>query len=178
MTGEPGVSVGAQVPDAAAPLVQPDGSVTEASLSNLAADRPVLLSFYTVDFSPDCIEEWCSFRDFEWFASGDRVRVVGASKSGVGLHRRFIDRLGLEFPLYADTELELAEAFGVDYRAFKLFRRARRSCFLVDEDLTVRYRWVADHWLDPTRETPPMSDLRDGIDEVLGEPDTETFGFA
>jgi peroxiredoxin len=177
MTDDAGLAVGEHAPDVTAPLVGPDGSVTEVSLSELAADKPVLLSFYTIDFSPDCIKEWCEFRDFEWFASGDRVEVVGASKSGVRLHRKFIDRLDLAFPLYADSDLAFAEAFDVDYRAFGLFRRARRSCFLVDEDLEVRYRWVGDHWLDATRDTPPVSDLRDGIDDVLGEPDTDTFGF-
>ncbi len=46
----------------------------------------------------------------------------------------------------------MAEAFGVDYRTFGLFRRPWRSCFVVDSDGIVRYRWLADHRLDPTRD--------------------------
>ena len=177
MTESTGLAVGETAPNVAAPLVRPEGGVAAAPLSALVAEKPVLLCFYPGDFSPDCIREWCAFRDYEWFASSDRVRVVGASRSSVRLHREFIDHLGLGFPLYADRDLAAAEGFGVAYRPFGLSRRARRSCFLVDESLTVRYRWVADHWLDPTREQPPLTEIRAGIDGVLGEPEVETFGF-
>ncbi|MFB6135166.1 MAG: peroxiredoxin family protein [Halobacteriaceae archaeon] len=173
-----GVAVGESVPDVTQTLVEPDGETAAASLSDLVSERPALVCFYTMDFAPNCVEEWCAFRDYGWFASDDRVRVVGASRSGPRLHRQFIDRLGLGFPLYADTDLALAEAFDVDYRAFGLFRRSRRSCFLLDPELTVRYRWVGDHWLDPTRDVPPVAEIRDGVDEVLGGPETETFGFS
>jgi peroxiredoxin Q/BCP len=172
-----GLAVGTTAPNVSGTLVTADGSVENRSLSSMAADGPVLLAFYTADFSPDCIEEWCAFRDFDWFASGDRVRVVGVSKSGVRLHRRFIDHFDLGFPLYADPELELARAFDVDYRAFHLFRRARRSCFLLDSDLTVRYRWVGDHWLDPTRDVPPVAEVHEAVEAELGEPG-DSFGFA
>jgi peroxiredoxin Q/BCP len=171
------LSVGDTAPDFSASTVWPDGETGESTLSSLLDDGPVLLSFYTADFSPDCIEEWCSFRDFDWFASGDQVSVVGISKSGPRLHRSFIDRLDLGFPLYSDPSLDVAKAFGVDYRAFKLFSRSRRSCFLIDTDRTIRYRWVGDHWLDPTRDTPPVGEIHDAIREELGDPDTEQFGM-
>lgn len=171
------IAVGETVPDVSATLVRPDGPDDEVTLGDLVADRPVLLSFYTMDFSPDCIEEWCSFRDFDWFSSGDHVRVVGCSKSSAGLHRRFIGYLGLNFPLYADSDLGVADAFGVTYRALGVSRRSRRSCFLIDEDLTVRYRWVGEHWLDPTRDAPPVHEIHEAVVEELEVPDAETFGF-
>jgi peroxiredoxin Q/BCP len=172
------IAVGETVPDVSATLVRPDAPDDETvALGDLVADCPVLLSFYTVDFSPDCIDEWCSFRDFDWFSSGDHVQVVGCSKSSAGLHRRFIDYLGLNFPLYADIGLDVADAFGVTYRALGITRRSRRSCFLIDEDLTVRYRWVGEHWLDPTRDTPPVHEIYEAVVEELDVLDTETFGF-
>ncbi|MDY6780324.1 MAG: redoxin domain-containing protein, partial [Halobacteria archaeon] len=131
---------------------------------------------YTNDFSPDCIDEWCSFRDFNWFASGEEVQVVGVSKSRVGTHRRFIDYLNLNFPLYSDKDLEVAEMYGVKYRTFKLVPRSRRSCFLIDPDLRIRYRWVGEHWLDPTRDTPPIQEIYEEITKKFGG-ETETFGF-
>jgi peroxiredoxin len=177
--GDVGLAVGSEVPDVGGRLVRPDGPTADVRLDELLADGPVLLSFYTADFSPDCVEEWCSFRDFDWFASGETVRVVGVSKSGPRLHRQFIDRLGLQFPLYADTDLDIAAAFGVDYRAFGLVRRSRRSCFLLDADGVVRYKWVGDHWLDPTRDTPPVGEIYDAVRERLDldAAETETFGF-
>jgi len=171
------VDVGETVTDVSATLVRPDGTAEEVALSDLTAEKPVLLSFYTVDFSPDCIDEWCSFRDFDWFTSGEHVEVVGCSKSSVGLHRRFIDYLGLNFPLYTDPDLAMSDAFGVTYRALGVTRRSRRSCFLLDSDLTVRYRWLGEHWLDPTRDTPPVSEIHDAVTDELGGTETESFGF-
>ena len=167
MADPAGLDVGEEAPEFTAPLVHPDGRTEEVPLSSLLADGPVLLAFYTNDFSPDCVEELCSFRDFEFFSGGDGVRVVGISRSGPHLHRRFISYLDISFPLYADTDLEAAEAFGVRYRTFKLFARARRSCFLVDTDGIVRYRWLAEHWLDPTRDVPPVAEIREAINVAL-----------
>ncbi|KAB1186656.1 MULTISPECIES: redoxin domain-containing protein [Haloferax] len=172
-----GLAVGTSADDVEAPLVTPSGDVTDRCLSELAEENPVLLCFYTADFSPDCTDEWCAFRDFDWFAAGQDVTVVGASKSGVGMHQRFIDRYDLTFPLYADTDLELASAFDVVYRTFGVSKRSRRSCFLLDEDLTVRYRWIGDHWLDPTRDVPPLTEVHEGITEALELEPAESFGF-
>jgi peroxiredoxin len=71
----------------------------------------------------------------------------------------------------------VSAAYDVRYRAFKLFARPRRSVFLVDGDGVVRYRWVGDHPVDPTRDVPPVSEIHDAVTDVLGEPETETFGF-
>ncbi|SFR36095.1 peroxiredoxin family protein [Halogeometricum limi] len=174
---EVGLSIGETVPDVRESLVREDGQTEETRLSELVAERPVLLNFYTMDFSPDCVSEWCEFRDFDWFASGDTVQVVGASKSGERMHRKFISRFDLGFPLFADADLRLAEAFGVRYKAFGISDRSRRSCFLVDEEMTVRYKWVGEHWLDPTRDTPSVGEIHDAIVEEFGPGETETFGF-
>ena len=177
MTGTDGLVVGEEVPEFSAPLVAPDADREERSLSELLSDGPVLFCFYTADFSPDCIEEWCSFRDFDWFASTGDVQVVGISKSRSWIHQQFIDYLDLQFPLFSDRDLTIAEAFDVRYRVFGLFERSKRSCFLIDEDRTVRYKWVGQHWLDPTRDVPPVTEIFEGVRNELGGPETETFGF-
>lgn len=169
MSDAEGLEVGTTAPDFTATLVEPGGERREASLSELAAEKPVLLTFYTVDFSPDCIEEWCSFRDFDWFSANDDVQVVGVSKSRPYLHKKFISYLDLNFPLFSDPDLDAAEKFGVSYRAFHLFSRSRRSCFLVDDEMTVRYRWVGEHWLDPTRDVPPVGDIHEALMDILDE---------
>lgn len=172
-----GLAVGRKAPAVGAPLVHPDGQVEERSIAELVADGPVLLCFYVADFTPDCVRQWCAFRDFDWFGADDRVRVVGASRSDADLHRRFIDRLGIGFPLYADVDLRLAAAFDVVHRALGALGRARRSCFLLDEQRTVRYRWPADDWLDSERERPPVREIYGGVREALDLDDPETFGF-
>ncbi|GAA0293467.1 redoxin domain-containing protein [Halarchaeum salinum] len=171
------LDVGDVAPDVTATLVQPDGSTTDVALSSLTDEQPTLLAFYTNDFSPDCVSEWCSFRDYGWFAHDERVQVVGVSRSHATTHRKFIDYLDLDFPLYADRDLELTRAFGVDYRAFGLFRRPKRSVFFLETDRTIRYRWIGDHSLDPTRDQPPLDEIRAAIEDILGGEGAETFGF-
>ena len=167
------LTVGEAAPDFTAPLASPDGETEVVPFRSLLAERPVLLVFYTNDFSPDCVAEWCSFRDYSYLATEDRYQVVGISKSWVATHHRFIDWLDLPFPLYSDTNLEVAEAFGVDYRTFGVFRRSWRSCFLVDGDGIVRYRWLADHGLDPTRDVPDVWDVHEAVLAELGETPAE-----
>ena len=176
MSDAPGLEVGDTAPDFTADLVSPDETVEERSLSGLLDDSPVLLTFYTADFSPDCIEEWCSFRDFDWFSANDDVQVVGISKSRSYIHKRFISHLDLSFPLFSDTDLEVAEKFDVKYRALNLFARSRRSCFLVDADGIVRYRWLGEHWLDPTRDTPPVGEIHEALVDILSPGDDEGSG--
>lgn len=172
-----GLSVGSRVPSVSAPLVHPDGGTDEVPLESLYEDRAVLLTFYTNDFTPDCIEEWCSFRDYEWFMADDRIDVVGVSKSRPSTHRTFIDRLDLSFPLYSDTDLEITDAFDVRYRVLNLLSRSRRSCFLIDRDGVVRYKWLGEDGLDPTRDVPDLDELRSAIEDELGSADPDTFGF-
>ncbi|MFH5797940.1 peroxiredoxin [Haladaptatus sp. CMAA 1911] len=170
------LSVGDDAPEFSAPLVTADGEVEERGLSSLLSNGPVLLSFYPNDFTPDCIDSWCSFRDYDWFASGGDVQVVGVSKSRSATHRRFINYLDIQFPLYTDSELDIATAFGVKYRVFKMVHRAKRSCFLIDQSGVVRYVWVSDHPVDPTLGRPPLGEIHETIVDVFGS-DPETFGF-
>jgi peroxiredoxin Q/BCP len=170
------LDVGDHPPDVRADLVDVDGSVEATSLSALLDDGPALLCFYTMDFSPDCVKQWCAFRDFDWFTGGDDVSVVGVSRSGVRLHREFISKFDIGFPLYADTDLALSDAFGVTYRTLGLTKRSRRSCFLVDSSGEIRYRWLADHWLDPTRDIPPVAEIHEAVVDEYGS-EVETFGF-
>lgn len=177
MSSSDGLDVGSVAPEFTAPLVRADGTTEDVALSTLLADRPVLLAFYTNDFSPDCVDEWCSFRDYDWFTSGEQVQVVGISKSRPYTHRRFIDHLDLNFPLYSDRDLAISAAYGVKYRLMKLLPRARRSCFLVDGEGVIRYKWVGEHPLDPSRDTPPVGEIHEAITDELGGPESETFGF-
>jgi peroxiredoxin len=170
------LDVGDEAPDASAPLVYPSGDVEDTALGDLYGDNPLLVVFYTNDFTPDCVEEWCSFRDYGWFTSSNNVEVVGVSKSRVSTHKRFIDYLDLDFPLFSDGDLDISDAFDVAYRAFHVFPRAKRSVFLVDEDGVIQYRWVGEHPLDPTKDQPPLDEIRNAVEELGGD-EPETFGF-
>ena len=172
-----GLNVGDEAPDISGTLVYPDRPTTETALSTLLDSSPVLLCFYTNDFSPDCIREWCQFRDYNWFATSEHFQVIGVSKSRPFTHRRFINHLDLQFPLFSDIDLTMTDAFNVKYRAFKVLPRPRRSCFLIDTDGTIKYTWIGDHPIDPTRDVPSLEELHEVIQRELDIPSAETFGL-
>lgn len=49
--------------------------------------------------------------------------------------------------------------------------------FAVGERREIRYRWIAEHWLDPTRDVPPMGELHEAVSEELDVTETERFGM-
>lgn len=75
--------------------------------------QPVVLYFYPKDDTSGCTAEACGFRD-AW----DEVRaagavVLGVSPDGVESHRKFRGKYDLPFPLLADPDHAVAEAYGV-----------------------------------------------------------------
>ncbi|SIS36506.1 peroxiredoxin [Insolitispirillum peregrinum] len=75
--------------------------------------KPVVLYFYPKDLTSGCIKEAESFRDLhaEFQAAG--AVVVGASRDPVKKHDQFVSKYDLPFPLLADEEGSLCEAYGV-----------------------------------------------------------------
>lgn len=55
--------------------------------------------------------------------------------------------------------------------------RPRRSCVPIDGDGVIRYEWLAEHGIDPTRDVPDLDELRSAIEDAFGEVEQETFGL-
>jgi peroxiredoxin Q/BCP len=74
---------------------------------------PVVLYFYPKADTPGCTTQACGIRDrsSEYDASG--AAVLGVSPDEPAKLRKFADKHGLGFTLLADTEHEVAEAYGV-----------------------------------------------------------------
>lgn len=91
----------------------------------------VVLYFYPKDDTPGCTQEACQFRDdiSQFKALG--AQVVGISVDTVASHAAFANKHGLQFPLLADTQGRVADAYGVllDLVVFKV---ARRITYLID----------------------------------------------
>ncbi len=61
----------------------------------------------------------------------------------------FSEALGVDFPLLSDWEGETAHAYGVQYDTWKGHRGvAKRSLFVIDQESTIKYRWVTDDALE------------------------------
>jgi peroxiredoxin Q/BCP len=104
----------------------------------------VVLYFYPKDDTPGCTIQACDFRDsLAGFARLDAV-VLGVSPDSVSSHARFRQKFGLNFPLLADEDHAVAEAYGV-WKEKSMYGRTfmgiERSTFLIDEKGVVLDAW-------------------------------------
>ena len=128
---------GQAAPDFALPA--DDG--TTLRLSDLRG-RTVVLFFYPKDDTPGCTIEAREFRDaYQRFEAHGTV-VLGISADGVSSHQRFKEKFDLPYPLLADEDHAVAEAYGV-WKEKSMFGRSfmgiERSTFIVDRDGTIAH---------------------------------------
>jgi peroxiredoxin Q/BCP len=71
--------------------------------------RWLVLYFYPKDETPGCTAEACDFRDM---LPGMDAAVLGVSPDSLESHRKFQENHSLPFPLIADEDHSLAEAYG------------------------------------------------------------------
>ena len=67
----------------------------------------------------------------------DNVQVIGVSFDSAESHQSFISKYNLNFPLLADTDGKIADAYGVRKEAGK--NMARRVSFLIGKDGTIQH---------------------------------------
>jgi thioredoxin-dependent peroxiredoxin len=133
------VEVGKQAPDFT--LTAHNGETV--TLSNLKG-KNVVLYFYPKDMTPGCTTEACDFRDqYEQFAELNAV-ILGVSPDPVERHQKFVDKYGLPFLLLADTDHQVAEAYGV-WKLKKNFGKEymgiERSTFIIDKEGIIVKEW-------------------------------------
>lgn len=89
-----------------------DQQGTEHTLEE-AAGKWVLLYFYPKDDTPGCTKEACALRDAWGDFTGVHALVFGVSKDTVKSHGKFAQKYSLPFPLLADEDTAIAQAYGV-----------------------------------------------------------------
>jgi peroxiredoxin Q/BCP len=72
-----------------------------------------IIYFYPRDETPECTLQACSLRDNLPEFTQRGVQIYGVSKDSVKSHVKFKARYSLTFPLLADTDHVMAEAFGI-----------------------------------------------------------------
>ena len=93
----------------------------------------VVLYFYPKDFTSGCTKEACDFRDA--MAEGDLdAMVLGVSMDDVETHAKFKEEHGLDFPLLADEDHEVADAYGSYGNKGAFGWGIKRSTFLIDPE--------------------------------------------
>ena len=111
----------------------------QVSLSDLRGRR-VLLYFYPKDDTPGCTIQACDFRDAMPRFEGVDAVVLGVSPDSVESHAEFRAKFGLNFPLLADEDHSVAEAYGA-WGETKWGVGIQRSTFLIEPDGTVGEVW-------------------------------------
>jgi peroxiredoxin Q/BCP len=106
--------------------------------------NPVVLYFYPKDSTPGCTIEACDFRDSMNRAAAVGAVVLGVSRDSVASHVKFKEKYGLNFPLLADTDGKLCEAYGVWQEKVLYGRKSMgivRSTFLIDAKGKIAAIW-------------------------------------
>ena len=123
------------VGDPAPEFALPSDSGAVVRLSDLRGRR-VVLFFYPKDDTPGCTRQACGFRDHYPDLSDRNTVVLGISPDSVASHRRFKAKYGLPFPLLADKDHAVAEAYGAwgeKSMYGKSYHGILRSHFVIDE---------------------------------------------
>ena len=115
-----------------APLVEgKDQNGKDWKLSDEIGKKVVLLYFYPKDETPGCTTEACGFRDSIDALKENNVEVIGVSFDSGDSHLKFIAKHNLNFPLLADTDGKIADAYGVRMTGRSM---AKRVSFLIGLD--------------------------------------------
>jgi peroxiredoxin Q/BCP len=118
-----------------------DQSGEKVKLSDYKGRR-VLVFFYPKADTPGCTAQACGLRDVSG-QIGDTA-VLGISPDAPKKQAKFDEKYGLGFPLLADEEHTVAEAFGVWAEKSMYGRKYMgivRSAFLVDEKGKIAEAW-------------------------------------
>ena len=91
----------------------------------------VVLYFYPKDETPGCTTEACEFRDNIFAYRELKAQILGVSLDDVDSHRKFAEHHSLPFPLLADVNGSVADAYGVKTRMLGM-TVAKRQTFIID----------------------------------------------
>jgi len=118
----------------------PDAQGRTVTLSGFRG-QTVVLYFYPKDDTPGCTTEACEFRD-DYAVFGKRdVVILGVSPDSSASHARFAAKYDLPFPLLADADHAVGEAYGVwkEKSAYgKTFWGIERTTVVIDPSGRIR----------------------------------------
>jgi peroxiredoxin Q/BCP len=122
--------------DTAPDFTLPDQEGNQVTLSGLRG-QSVVLYFYPKADTPGCTTQACGVRDHQADYAGAGAVVLGVSPDKVKAVKSFDDKFSLGFPLLADSDHAVAEAYGVWVEKSmygRTYMGNERSTFVIDPD--------------------------------------------
>ena len=126
--------------DKAPDFTLPDQAGNPVSLSGLRG-KTVVLYFYPKADTPGCTTQACGVRDHRSDYERAGAVVLGVSPDPVKRTAAFDEKYGLGFPLLADEDHSVAEAYGVWVEKSmygRTYMGMERSTFVIDPDGVVQ----------------------------------------
>jgi peroxiredoxin Q/BCP len=126
------IEQGDQAPD----FEVPDQDGRAVKLSDFRG-TPVVLFFYPKADTPGCTTQACGVRDHQADYARVGAPVLGISPDPVAKVKRFHEKFDLNFPLLADEDHAVAEAYGVWAEKSMYGRKYfgnERTTFVIDPD--------------------------------------------
>ncbi|MGZ8631473.1 MAG: thioredoxin-dependent thiol peroxidase [Actinomycetota bacterium] len=106
--------------------------------------RKLLVYFYPEADTPGCTTQSCDLRDHRQEFTDLGVDVVGISPDEPASQLAFDEKFSLGFPLLADTDHAVADAWGTwgEKKLYgKVYMGILRSSFLIDEEGRIEQVW-------------------------------------
>ena len=101
-----------------------------------------MIFFYPKASTPGCTQQACGLRDVVG-QIGD-TQIIGVSPDKPSAQKKFADKFSLPYPLLADVDHQLAEAYSV-WKQKSMYGRTymgiERSAFLVDAKGRIEKAW-------------------------------------
>lgn len=97
--------------------------------------KKLALYFYPKDMTSGCTAEACNLRDNYDILKSKGIAIVGVSADDAASHAKFRQKHELPFPLIADTDKKLIDAYGVwGAKSFmgRRFMGIHRTTFLIE----------------------------------------------
>jgi peroxiredoxin Q/BCP len=119
----------------------PDFSIIDQEGNKRALEefrgRKLILYFYPKDKTPGCTAEACNLSEHFEVLQSKNVAVLGVSADDQLSHKKFSEKFRLPFPLLADVEKKMINAYGVwGEKKFmgRKFMGILRTTFLINEE--------------------------------------------
>ena len=125
------LEAGARVPDVAAD----DDAGNPVRLRDLAKGTLVVY-FYPRANTPGCTNETIQFTELNPKFKRKGASVVGVSRDSIKAQANFKEKYGVTFPLLADVDSEICDAFGVIVEKMnygKKYMGIQRATFLIEK---------------------------------------------